>query len=94
VPRGSGGGMLGNGGWTGLAFGRLFAGRGLATPVSVAQRRNYRYTSDTDHAFRTRLMRSQGCQRRASVTPLLPLRPRTAELLDGLASRLPPGWGF
>ncbi len=30
MPNGSGGGIPGNEGWTGLAFGRFFAGRGLA----------------------------------------------------------------
>jgi hypothetical protein len=30
VPGGSGGGIPGNEGWTGLAFGRFFAGPGLA----------------------------------------------------------------
>ena len=72
MPGGSGGGIPDKGCWTGLAFGRFFFGRGLATPASVARRRNYRYTSDTDHASalqrvwsimrRTGLMRSQGCQ--------------------------------
>lgn len=38
VPGGSGGGIPGNGGWSGLAFGRFFAGRGLATHVSIHQR--------------------------------------------------------
>src|SRR5262245_32745330 len=58
VPGGSGGSIPDKGCWTGLAFGRFFFGRGLATPASVARRRNYRYTSDTS---KTRLMRSQGC---------------------------------
>ncbi len=31
MPGGSGGGIPGNGGCTGLAFGRFFPGRGLAT---------------------------------------------------------------
>ena len=30
MPGGSGGGIPGNGGWTGLAFWRFFSGRGLA----------------------------------------------------------------
>jgi hypothetical protein len=38
VPGGSGGGIPGNGGWTGLAFGRFFSGRGLATQIGLHQR--------------------------------------------------------
>jgi len=76
VPRGSGGGIPGNGGWTGLAFGRFFSGRGLATPASVAEEGTtgiprhgplLRVPSSC-RALRARLMRSQGCQRRALVT--------------------------
>jgi len=44
VPRGSGGGIPGNEGWTGLAFGRFFAARSLAiyfhvTTLALPRRR-------------------------------------------------------
>jgi len=59
VPGGSGGGIPGSGDCTGLAL-RCFSGRGLAK----RQLNRVRVWSITR---RTRLMRSQGCQRRASV---------------------------
>jgi hypothetical protein len=36
VPGGSGGGIPGNGGWTGLAFWRFFSGRDLAIVMLAA----------------------------------------------------------
>ena len=86
MPGGSGGGIPGNAGCTGLAFWRFFSGRGLAkrqlnyparriSPRRATARLNSTRTTDHASGLRrvwsitrmTRLTRSQGCQRRASV---------------------------
>jgi hypothetical protein len=54
VPGGSGGGIPGNGGWTGLAFGRFFVGRGLAiwARESVARSVGLKRELQVPHPFR------------------------------------------